>query len=93
MLYMETAIIALIIVLTGYITHRSLSTKIEDGLKELDARLALAITQLVENLPLDMEGPNPFQVMIMELVKSKISLEPKSYPDQATDGKFISNNQ
>ena len=91
--YIETAILALIIVLTGYFAHKSLSLQIHRGLNELDGKLAMAIKELVENLPLDMDGPNPMQVMLFDLIKSKMSVEPGLRPPTDETGKFISNNQ
>jgi len=91
--YIETAILAVIIVLTGYYAHRSLSFQIHRGLNELDGKLALAIKELVENLPLDMDGPNPMQMMLFDLIKSKMQIEPALMPPKDESGKFISDNQ
>lgn len=62
----------------------------------LDSNLATSLKNLVENLPEmlgdlpDIEPPNPFQALLMQIVQEKMNPQVKvTEVTQGSDGKFI----
>tara|TARA_B100000029_G_C17041666_1_gene766146 strand:- start:271 stop:564 length:294 start_codon:yes stop_codon:yes gene_type:complete len=74
---------------------RMLAKIVQDELLALDAKLASALKQVIENGIGDFEPPNPIQVLLADLLKSKLG-EVGSQPSElvevirAPDGKFAS---
>ena len=79
MLYIEIAIIALIILVQTFliiILHKGMITEIQKGLFDLDAKLATAVQNLISG-NIDLPDPiNPMQQMIMQIIQSKINPNP-----------------
>ena len=86
MLYIEIAIIALIILVQTFliiILHKGMITEIQKGLFDLDAKLATAVQNLISG-NIDLPDPiNPMQQMIMQ-----INPLPGNEKIREVDGKF-----
>jgi|TARA_R110000744_G_scaffold262924_4_gene377436 hypothetical protein len=91
MLYIEIAIIALIILVQTFliiILHKGMITEIQKGLFDLDAKLATAVQNLISG-NIDLPDPiNPMQQMIMQIIQSKINPDPGNEKIREVDGKF-----
>lgn len=61
---------------------------------ELDQNLALAIQSTIEKLPIgDFEPPNPFQVMLMQLMQDKIANNPAKVISRDSQGLFTAESE
>ena len=91
MLYIEIAIIALIILVQTFliiILHKGMITEIQRGLFDLDTKLATAVQNLISG-NIDLPDPiNPMQQMIMQIIQSKINPVPGNEKIREVDGKF-----
>lgn len=59
--------------------------------QNLDSSVAEALNSIVENIPMGGEGPNPIQLMVMEILKSQFSPNPIQVTEvsKGSDGKFV----
>ena len=91
MLYIEIAIIALIILVQTFliiILHKGMITEIQRGLFDLDTKLATAVQNLISG-NIDLPDPiNPMQQMIMQMIQSKINPVSETEKIREVDGKF-----
>jgi hypothetical protein len=62
---------------------------IKQGIEELDAKLALALKNTIENLPLgDIEPPNPMQMMLMQIIQDNMAKNPAKVIPRDDKGLF-----
>ena len=94
MVYMEIAIICLIILNIGIniFLIRILANLTVNSFQKLNSELSDAITQVIEgSQSINMPEINPLQMMVMELIKKNMNQQPKT-PDlellREKDGKF-----
>lgn len=61
---------------------------------ELDANLANAIQMTIEKLPIgDYEPPNPFQVMLMQIMQDKMANNPSKVIARDEQGLFTAKSE
>ncbi len=62
---------------------------IKQGIAELDEKLAMALKNTIENLPLgDIEPPNPMQMMLMQIIQDNMARSPAKVVARDDKGLF-----
>tara|TARA_R110000824_G_scaffold1294_1_gene6751 strand:- start:4151 stop:4441 length:291 start_codon:yes stop_codon:yes gene_type:complete len=91
--YVETAILALLSVsiVLQIMIARIMARIIIQSAENLDSSFAEALNSIVENIPLDAEGINPLQAMLMEILKGQFAPNPIQVKEvsKGSDGKFV----
>lgn len=65
---------------------------IKQGIAELDEKLAMALKNTIENLPLgDIEPPNPMQMMLMQIIQDNMAKNPAKVIPRDDKGLFTAN--
>ena len=85
------AVIAALLALNAYAITRIMSQKLDNSLIQLDSNLAKAITGLIQELPLDLEGVNPLQAFFMDALKQKMNPNPSLEVLERDDGGRFTN--
>ena len=90
---MESLLIAFVCVLTvfvGFWLHLRWSIRfIADQFQILDAKIAEALKNTLENLPIgDIEPVNPMQMMLMQIIQDNIAKNPAKLVDRDDKGLF-----
>lgn len=94
---METLLIAGACVLTvflGFWLHLRWSLQfIADQFQILDSKIAEALTNTIENLPIgDIEPVNPIQMMIMQLIQDNMAKNPAKIVAKDEKGLFTADD-
>ena len=94
---METLLIAGACVLTvflGFWLHLRWSLQfIADQFQILDSKIAEALTNTIENLPIgDIEPVNPIQMMIMQLIQDNMAKNPAKIIPKDEKGLFTADD-
>lgn len=66
---------------------------IKQGIADLDEKLALALKNTIENLPIgDIEPPNPMQMMLMQIIQDNMAKNPAKVINRDDKGLFTAND-
>jgi len=91
--YVEIAILAVLIgsIIMQILIARIMVKIIIQSAENLDSSVAEALNSIVENIPMGGEGPNPIQLMVMEILKAQFSPNPIQVTEvsKGSDGKFV----
>ena len=91
--YVEIAILAVLIgsIIMQILIARIMVKIIIQSAENLDSSVAEALNSIVENIPMGGEGPNPIQLMVMEILKAQFSPNPIQVTEvsNGSDGKFV----
>jgi len=95
---MESLIIAGACILTifavSWLQLRLIAGILTQKVAELDANLANAIQMTIEKLPIgDIEPPNPFQVMLLQLMQDKMATNPAKVIARDEKGLFTAESE
>ena len=95
---MESLIIAGACILTifavSWLQLRLIAGILTQKVAELDANLANAIQMTIEKLPIgDIEPPNPFQVMLLQLMQDKMANNPAKVIARDEQGLFTAESE
>ena len=95
---METLVIACACILTIFavfwLQMRLIAGILNQKVAELDANLANAIQMTIEKLPIgDIEPPNPFQVMLLQLMQDKMANNPAKVIARDEKGLFTAESE
>lgn len=70
-----------------------LRSEIDDIVQQLDANLAAAIQKVLVDLPIgDIEPPNPFQILLMQLIQDNMASK-KTIQARGAGGLFVSESE
>lgn len=93
---METALLGIGIIgvyLAILIQIRMFNFSLARSVEELDRRLAEAIQNTIQNLPIgDIEPVNPMQMMIMQLIQDNMAKNPAKIIQRDEKGLFTADN-
>ena len=91
--YLEIVTLALLIcsIFMQILIARIMVKIIIQSAENLDSSVAEALNSIVENIPMGGEGPNPIQLMVMEILKAQFSPNPIQVTEvsKGSDGKFV----
>ena len=95
---METLVIACACILTIFavfwLQMRLIAGILNQKVAELDQNLANAIQMTIEKLPIgDIEPPNPFQVMLLQLMQDKMANNPAKVIARDDQGLFTAESK
>ena len=95
---MESLVIAGACILTIFAVYwvqlRLIAGILTQKVAELDANLANAIQMTIEKLPIgDIEPPNPFQVMLLQLMQDKMANNPAKVIARDDQGLFTAESE
>lgn len=95
---MESLVIAgaciLAVFATSWLQLRLIAGILNQKVAELDQNLANAIQMTIEKLPIgDIEPPNPFQVMLLQLMQDKMATSPAKVIGRDEKGLFTAESE